>query len=92
MTAINMSKIPGPSEESQKFPDRQPRDPKGKWTPPTTNRVSVPEFDYKAMAARKKGKHGPADPRVFLDSHTKLDPSLARLKAEDAKKKAEKKK
>jgi hypothetical protein len=54
--------------------------------------VNVPEFDYKAMAARKKGKHGPADPRVFLDSHTKLDPSLARLKAEDAKKKAEKKK
>jgi hypothetical protein len=60
MITTTKIKTPDPTFEE----DRQPRNEKGRWTPPTTNKIKEPKFDPSKM----KRAHPPHEGRLFLSS------------------------
>jgi len=77
---IHTSKIPTPNQT--KTPDNQPRDPKGVWKPPSTNRVKTPEFDFSKMPQA----HPAAEKRIRIQAAQAIDLQAgAALKAQTAK-------
>lgn len=84
---IHTSKTPAPKQTTA--PDNQPRDPKGVWKPPTTNRVKPPEIDYSKM----RQAHPAAEKRIFIQAGQAIEmKESAGFKAQTAKIIEEKKK